>query len=265
MNGNCEIVQDLLPLYSDGVASEASTKMVEEHLPHCPACTAALEEMRKTGPKTPEPTPQTQGYTTLAKRLRRTKWYWRVCIAFMVGLIVTSSLLYAEGFRLTPLQAAYAGGVVTQNRQPAFEMEVGGGRRLYLFDVYGVYQEADVTRGSLLWRYQPMVPNQYTMDDAPLQLVVNKAIGNSNADTLDVVHVVAVRDEAVAQVEMGAPGALQQRAPAGGFAAFHQHSALEGGHIVPPEKLVGRAYAADGTLLYELAYGEYDFEWVAAA
>jgi len=38
MNQNCDIVRDLLPLYLDGVCSEASGRIVEDHLNECPAC-----------------------------------------------------------------------------------------------------------------------------------------------------------------------------------------------------------------------------------
>lgn len=38
MDKQCEIVQDLLPLYVDGACSEASMEMVKEHLPSCSSC-----------------------------------------------------------------------------------------------------------------------------------------------------------------------------------------------------------------------------------
>ena len=40
-----EIIFDLLPLYHDGVCSDASRRAVEEHLKTCPACRAALAAM----------------------------------------------------------------------------------------------------------------------------------------------------------------------------------------------------------------------------
>lgn len=38
MDKQCEIVQDLLPLYVDGACSEASTEMIKEHLDSCSSC-----------------------------------------------------------------------------------------------------------------------------------------------------------------------------------------------------------------------------------
>lgn len=38
MDKQCEIVQDLLPLYVDGACSEASNEMIKEHLASCSSC-----------------------------------------------------------------------------------------------------------------------------------------------------------------------------------------------------------------------------------
>jgi len=51
---NCDIIQDLLPLYCDGVCSDETARAVEEHLAACPACRALLDEMRRE-PTVPEP------------------------------------------------------------------------------------------------------------------------------------------------------------------------------------------------------------------
>lgn len=41
----CDLIQDLLPLYHDGVCSPVSREAVEEHLPDCPACQKILDAM----------------------------------------------------------------------------------------------------------------------------------------------------------------------------------------------------------------------------
>ena len=46
MSKQCEIVQDLLPLYVDGACSEASAEMIKEHLETCADCRAIYEQMR---------------------------------------------------------------------------------------------------------------------------------------------------------------------------------------------------------------------------
>lgn len=47
MKINCEIIRDLLPLYAEGLASESSRTLVEEHLPTCESCRRELEVEKK--------------------------------------------------------------------------------------------------------------------------------------------------------------------------------------------------------------------------
>ena len=41
----CEIIQDLLPLYYDDVCTPASKELVQRHLEHCAACRALYEDL----------------------------------------------------------------------------------------------------------------------------------------------------------------------------------------------------------------------------
>lgn len=43
MSKQCKIIEDLLPLYHDGVCSEESREMVDEHLAQCEDCRKSLE------------------------------------------------------------------------------------------------------------------------------------------------------------------------------------------------------------------------------
>ncbi|MGM9940690.1 MAG: zf-HC2 domain-containing protein [Bulleidia sp.] len=46
MKMQCEVIQDLLPLYVDGVCSETSRQLVEEHLKDCKQCQDCLNTLR---------------------------------------------------------------------------------------------------------------------------------------------------------------------------------------------------------------------------
>ena len=48
MDISCEIIQDLLPLYAENMASDATKEMVEHHLCGCEACTRELDSLRNT-------------------------------------------------------------------------------------------------------------------------------------------------------------------------------------------------------------------------
>ena len=45
MTNQCKIVEDLLPLYHDGVCSAESRILVEEHLAQCEHCRNLLHQM----------------------------------------------------------------------------------------------------------------------------------------------------------------------------------------------------------------------------
>lgn len=48
MKMNCNVIQDLLPLYADRICSGESRELVDEHLAECEDCTALLGQMRST-------------------------------------------------------------------------------------------------------------------------------------------------------------------------------------------------------------------------
>lgn len=50
MKLSCEVIRDLLPLYHDGVCSNESKIIVEEHLAGCEGCKAELEAMNHALP-----------------------------------------------------------------------------------------------------------------------------------------------------------------------------------------------------------------------
>ena len=44
----CEMIQDLLPLYQDNVCSTSSKKIVEEHVTNCENCRNMLQLLKST-------------------------------------------------------------------------------------------------------------------------------------------------------------------------------------------------------------------------
>ncbi len=64
MKMDCEIIQDLLPLYAEEIASEKSRLLVEEHLSDCGECQRRLRQMK-------EPEPQIAHSAEPMKRFRR--------------------------------------------------------------------------------------------------------------------------------------------------------------------------------------------------
>lgn len=104
----CEIIKDLLPLYADGVASDASFKMVEHHLDECASCRELLNEYKQPVLITPgEGGPSSiSGIDKAWGRLRR------VAAAFMACIIITAS---------TIAWASYQAGRNMALRDPSFK------------------------------------------------------------------------------------------------------------------------------------------------
>ena len=46
MNSNCNVIRDLLPLYADGICSEESRELIEEHIKNCPECNEELQKAK---------------------------------------------------------------------------------------------------------------------------------------------------------------------------------------------------------------------------
>lgn len=87
MKFECAIIEDLLPLYADGVCSQESRKIVEEHLAQCENCRAALEQMQAQMPQ--EDCPEFLGEEVL----KETAWnISKRAVAAAVG--VTAIVLY---------------------------------------------------------------------------------------------------------------------------------------------------------------------------
>ncbi|SFR00581.1 zf-HC2 domain-containing protein [Desulfoscipio geothermicus] len=106
-NYECEIIKDLLPLYADGVASDASLEMVERHLAECASCRNLLELCGQPAIATPDEgkTSPISGIDGVWGRLRR------VAVVFMVGIIITAS---------TIAWASYKAGRNMALRDPSF-------------------------------------------------------------------------------------------------------------------------------------------------
>lgn len=84
MSRQCEIVQDLLPLYVDDICSEASRNMVSEHISGCAECAAVLRRLKNTEIEEELGTEKTEVIAKHNKVFRRK--------SALVGLIIGAAL-----------------------------------------------------------------------------------------------------------------------------------------------------------------------------
>lgn len=81
----CEIVQDLLPLYYDDACTSSSKKFVEEHLKSCPKCQKMYKELQNT---TMDTMIQKESLGILERHARKEK-----TVAYKTGIIIALLLL----------------------------------------------------------------------------------------------------------------------------------------------------------------------------
>lgn len=84
MKLNCDVIQDLLPLYEEGLCSEASRKLVEAHLAGCDRCRnqlAAAEKIEQ--PPLPELSDQDTAVRSSFRKVRR-RWWASLMAALLV-------------------------------------------------------------------------------------------------------------------------------------------------------------------------------------
>ena len=83
-NQDCDIIQDLLPLYIDSCCHPGSRELVEEHLKTCPACQKVYGEMTGDIPApeapqpepAPDPTPEEKKEKSFRKGMKKIRRGW---------------------------------------------------------------------------------------------------------------------------------------------------------------------------------------------
>ena len=101
MDKQCEIVQDLLPLYVDGACSESSAAIVKEHLETCPECKTLYEKLCSD---TGEGTLKAEMVGVVAKREKKVK---KKRLLTIVASVVLTIVLIFTVINLWPASIDY--------------------------------------------------------------------------------------------------------------------------------------------------------------
>lgn len=102
MKLSCKVIEDMLPMYFDGVCSDESATLVKEHLKECPQCSRMLSDLQ-SGIDIPEkPVDDLKPLEGIQKKWKKRKWtYIRrgICITLAALLLVTAVLTGIWYFR----------------------------------------------------------------------------------------------------------------------------------------------------------------------
>lgn len=120
----CDVIQDLLPLYCDGVCSEESKKLVEKHLRNCETCTDLLQRMKTECQAVPA-----GGNEHEAAPLKKMARTWRRSLtrSFLKGVLIATlvlligggayfTLFVYQGSHVSPAQVAASAAMTPEGR-----------------------------------------------------------------------------------------------------------------------------------------------------
>lgn len=95
MKLHCTVIEDLLPIYLDGICSPESEELVEAHLLECPACREMLARMRQTAELSAQPADDLKPLQAIGQRWQQGKrkaFRKGVCLTLAILLLSTSIL-----------------------------------------------------------------------------------------------------------------------------------------------------------------------------
>lgn len=94
----CKVVEDLLPLYYDGICSEESAALVDAHLKDCPCCSRLLSDLRLELTLPKKKADDIRPLKKLQKSYRKMRLGWWVALLCLLVLIPTILIISAWRF-----------------------------------------------------------------------------------------------------------------------------------------------------------------------
>ncbi len=245
MKSECDLIRDLLPLYQDGVASEASRNAVDEHLLSCRECRSYKkgldsEHFLQTELAADD---ETIAFAKVAKRIKKRKMYLSACLALFVIIVFFFAQAYAVGKRIDSFTAAQNSRWIDEESVLLDELD------MYPYHIY-LYENEDKYR-TIVTHYafpfwEPGGSSWANKTDDVIKLV-GWYSGGTNGKGVTVVPIKSF-DEKVAYIEMGSTDRLRKEVRPGQIVVFSWSSVMRW------NELDGIAYSEAGEPLYKLGY-----------
>ena len=106
MKMSCKIIEDLLPIYHDGVCSPESRAMVEEHLAECEACRKLCGEMDAELSVAKLVADESRPLSKISaewKNMRRNAWLRGILVTILCAAILVGMYQFAAKARIFPV------------------------------------------------------------------------------------------------------------------------------------------------------------------
>lgn len=96
MKLSCKVIEDMLPMYYDGVCSQESAALVAEHLKDCPQCSHILSELGSNISTPQKNLDDIKPLRKIQKSYKRMKTYWLIAIVIVLLLLPIAFLIGTE-------------------------------------------------------------------------------------------------------------------------------------------------------------------------
>ena len=118
MKLSCKVIEDMLPMYHDGICSKESAALVDEHLKDCPHCSHILSELRSDIATPEKNVDDIKPLKKIQKSYKKMRMHWMLAIATILLLIPIAFFGWNEysgqGVALSNLdELAYANAFMT--------------------------------------------------------------------------------------------------------------------------------------------------------
>lgn len=151
---SCEIVQDLLPSYCDGLTSEVTNRAVEDHLADCHYCRVKLEALKLELPLEVQEPPPAAAVQVVKKARRNTKRWAALITAgvLLLAVLVLLSIPRVAEVKTTDYQTIL-GMVASSDTEVLWSQELGTpSMRAELIVQYGQWlEENEVVSSKRPW------------------------------------------------------------------------------------------------------------------
>ena len=121
-NIKCCIAQDLMPLYIDGVLSEESSVLLQDHMEHCESCAQEYEAMSRDVVLPTNQVVQEEN-SRVVKDLKK-KWTVKKCVIAVVSAVMTMTTLVFSYFMCREILFDQSIGIVAPPIYRAYQRNV---------------------------------------------------------------------------------------------------------------------------------------------
>lgn len=266
MKYDCELIQDLIPLCTDHMASAASQRAVMEHIEECSECKVCYKQVEHAEPKHRESgmaEQKTADYAALARRLGRRRCRNRFLVILVMLVFAGFSICclnFAAGYRLTPQAAASLERKLNPESVLLGEYDWGT-RKFYFYDCKNYYIITGVNHTWHGWINESYY-FVYEKKPKPDAIEITGTLCYWADDREAKIQLLSVRcyDEAVARIEVSFFGRQTSREIRDNDLVIFAIEAQGEEKKAILNTPAGTAYDAEGNVLYYLTEKE-DMSW----